>query len=532
MLLDAALAWLGDRSRPQLGALVCVSTTGIVSATLLFKGLRKRNPNKVHTFKNELSLAKLRSKTAWSGMNGEEAFQDINKSGSGSITPQELCEAWLKDQKKARPLTQRGLSCFQQEKSFGRLPSLMFYAKSNVEANFANAIGTGARADDFAPDSGRDTAIEHCTRLVQRFDADSDGVLRPHEFLVLLRQWSVKENNEKPSTRSRRNCISKMLFSTGVLSTSALLAAPYCQMWYHLFSWLSASAASLLLGFGLICGGIFAVESIPPVMTQALDDENSLECIQPTERLQACGLIVVGGGFLVAPLYALLHAISDGNGKFPNTMYWQFVLAPSCCLLGAAGWFEFRTLAAKIAAHYRPTPKPTVLTLVADSVATLLSGLGSSVLGGTVAHLCGAKQLRNMLLAPSVTMRALDPAIQAKVKLVQHGVKFPNASAGSLLERFVIGPGAKNMGRFAASLDPAQVQGGDNLYILTLLGLGSVIAYHSARLWLRHERHGDSDHLSGSMDLMVDFMQLLVYMYKKLWQWAWERFKQKTKNQR
>merc|ERR1712129_631090 len=117
---------------------------------------------------------------------------------------------------------------------------------------------------------------------------------------------------------------------------------------------------------------------------------------------------------------------------------------------------------------------------------------------------------RNMLLAPSVTMRALDPALNVKIKAVQHGVKFPNASAGSLLELFVIGPGAENMGQFAKSLDPAQIRGGDNLYVLTVLGLGSVIAYHSARLWLRHERHGDSDHLAGSMDLMVDFMQLLV----------------------
>mmetsp|Transcript_85606 Transcript_85606/g.163754 ORF Transcript_85606/g.163754 Transcript_85606/m.163754 type:complete len:276 (+) Transcript_85606:1-828(+) len=271
---------------------------------------------------------------------------------------------------------------------------------------------------------------------------------------------------------------------------------------------------------------------MPPVMTQALDDDDSLECIQPMERLQACSLIVIGGGFLIAPMYSMLEATRDKSSNFPNTMYWQFVLAPSCCLLGAAGWFEFRTIAAKIAARYRPTPEATILTLITDSIATLLSGLGCSVLAGTMAHLCGATQLRNMLLAPSVTMRALDPALECKKKRFRSGVQFTKASPGSLLEQFVIGPGAKNMDQFVKSLDPEQVKFGDTLYVVTLLGLGAVIAYHSARLWLRHEKHGESDHLSGAMDLLVDMVQLLIYAYKKLWKWFWQAVWEKVRGKK
>lgn len=517
MLLRDASAWVlrihREGPRPSDGCKLAFFCGASAVAASIIYGLNHRDPSKSRVFHDEETARVLRSTKAWHGLDGEAAFRAINASGSGKISLEELQSAYAQDCKQP---SGKGLSSFT-------------FAEETRFKGWLARVGI-LQDGDF---SKRNVGTDHqAASLLNQFDADQDGGLRRHEFAALLRQWNCRENNAPLSNGSLRTTLRRMMWSCGVMSTTALSLAPGFSFVYNMFPVPGATALCWVAGGALLATTMLAFTCEPPVITRPPDDDDALVCVQPEGRFYSCAGISIAGGMISAPLYVLLDHF-DTSSAHQNTLYWQFVLAPMCSLMGAACFFELRDLAAKVAVRYRPTPKPTMRTLCFDTVMTMFSGVAFSFIAGAIAHACGAPWLRNMLLAPGAMAGAFDPTAPANQKhaaglLFQAKGGSVAATPGSWLEYFV-GPGPKNLSNYVDTIDPVSLAGGDSLYITTLIILGGVVSYHTARAWWKHAYHGDPDHLAGALDLIIDLLKLLKMVFKVLKDCAVFLFKEAVK---
>jgi len=321
---------------------------------------------------------------------------------------------------------------------------------------------------------------------------DNDGCLSVHEFAVLLRAWACLAQQRPLSVSSRYNFLRKACLSGGSIAYGTLICAPIVgkaliQTIVTSSPKIGANGFGAALGLAFFtgcCGVVFSLSHF--LDEQALvvpTGDGDLRSIQPRSRVVACTTLALSTGVLVTPMWLLLHLFKSQD--FPHTLWWQYSLSPAVALVGASGYLALRQACTHLTGRTEAIQGEvsTAASVIkhaplGDTIAITLSGLGTAIALGGIAHCAGAPAIRNILVAPSL---------------------WRGAFASDFAHQ-----------KFFGRVDPASILFGDGLYALTTLGYGGLIAYHVAGASARYTLSCNTDHLHCALNVLLDVVAVSV----------------------